>query len=257
MTTLYEKAPAWEQPAAGRCRPGMTELRNYLLATFPHAVNLGCYGDRAKTGGSTPSLHRDGRAIDIGWLDDGTLYLAEREEAFAHLVEHADALGLQIVLNYRRDGFGGTRWRLPYYVGDPKAGLGTWSSPGHWLHIERTNAGADDKRAIADIIGAGTPAPPAPPTSPPPAPAPPSSTPRTATVTVDLPIITPKSSSSAPAVEQIQHLLNFKGNQGLTVDGDYGPKTQKAVRNWQTFFGLKVDAQVGPITWSSLLAVYG
>ncbi|GCE05477.1 serine/threonine-protein kinase [Dictyobacter aurantiacus] len=38
----------------------------------------------------------------------------------------------------------------------------------------------------------------------------------------------------------------------LTVDGDFGPLTQSAVKDYQKAHGLEVDGQVGPQTWHSL-----
>jgi peptidoglycan hydrolase-like protein with peptidoglycan-binding domain len=40
---------------------------------------------------------------------------------------------------------------------------------------------------------------------------------------------------------------------GLEVDGKFGPKTDTAVREYQTAKGLKRDGIVGPKTWASLL----
>lgn len=60
--------------------------------------------------------------------------------------------------------------------------------------------------------------------------------------------------SQGGEVKTLQSILNGKANQGLTVDGDFGDKTDGAVRNWQRLFGLKVDGIVGPNTWSTLLA---
>lgn len=53
-------------------------------------------------------------------------------------------------------------------------------------------------------------------------------------------------------VEAIQHLLNHHG-AGLDVDGDFGPVTEQAVRDFQgTRPGVTVDGVVGPQTWSAL-----
>ena len=47
-------------------------------------------------------------------------------------------------------------------------------------------------------------------------------------------------------VKELQELL------GITVDGDFGPKTEKAVKEFQKDNGLIVDGVVGPITWDCL-----
>lgn len=54
------------------------------------------------------------------------------------------------------------------------------------------------------------------------------------------------------AVRSLQTLLNAKASQGLKVDGDFGPATEKAVKNVQAFFRLRVDGIVGSETWGVL-----
>lgn len=54
------------------------------------------------------------------------------------------------------------------------------------------------------------------------------------------------------AVEKLQELLNFKNKAGLDADSDFGPKTDKAVRAFQTKKKLIADGRVGPSTWSAL-----
>lgn len=245
MTALYEKAPGWDAPAAGGCRPGMILLRDYLLERFG-ADNLGCYNNRAKTGGGSPSLHRDGRAIDIGF--DGQLNV--RDEAFAWLVDNADALGLQMVLSYVSGEFGGVRWRLPYFTGDTADGIGTWSKAGHWLHIERTNAGADDTTPIVDLVDDTAPAPAPIPTPPP---TPPVNPRRLYTVNVSLPKLSTRYEPIDKHVKMAQAILNAKSGAGITVDGSFGDKTHAAVVAWQKWHRLEVDGIVGPNTWQSLI----
>jgi len=47
-------------------------------------------------------------------------------------------------------------------------------------------------------------------------------------------------------VKQLQEKL------GVTADGDFGPKTEKALKEWQTKNGLTADGVAGPITLSKM-----
>jgi hypothetical protein len=55
-----------------------------------------------------------------------------------------------------------------------------------------------------------------------------------------------KRGSKGEAVKTLQEFLK------LTVDGDFGPKTEKAVRDYQSKNGLTVDGVVGPKTWAHM-----
>lgn len=52
-------------------------------------------------------------------------------------------------------------------------------------------------------------------------------------------------------VRLLQTSLNAHGG-GLTVDGDFGPKTERAVIAFQKANGLKPDGIVGRLTWAAL-----
>ena len=52
--------------------------------------------------------------------------------------------------------------------------------------------------------------------------------------------------SKGKAVENLQTNLNKAINAGLAVDGDFGSKTEKAVKDFQKKYGLEVDGIYGP-----------
>jgi peptidoglycan hydrolase-like protein with peptidoglycan-binding domain len=52
--------------------------------------------------------------------------------------------------------------------------------------------------------------------------------------------------SKGVAVELVQAVV------GATVDGDFGPATDRRVRDWQARHGLLADGVVGPVTWKRM-----
>lgn len=54
-----------------------------------------------------------------------------------------------------------------------------------------------------------------------------------------------KKGSKGTQVKRLQEYLNWFGNYGLVVDGDFGNKTDKAVRDFQKRTGLTVDGIFG------------
>ena len=59
-------------------------------------------------------------------------------------------------------------------------------------------------------------------------------------------------SSGSSSAKNIQTLLNSAGGYGLVVDGEIGPKTLGAIKDFQSKHGLVVDGVVGPITTAKL-----
>ena len=62
-------------------------------------------------------------------------------------------------------------------------------------------------------------------------------------------MITVKSGTSDPDVLYLQRFL------GLTPDGAFGPKTDAALKAWQTEMGLTPDGVAGPKTWEAIQLV--
>jgi N-acetyl-anhydromuramyl-L-alanine amidase AmpD len=63
-----------------------------------------------------------------------------------------------------------------------------------------------------------------------------------------------RTDATGAQVSALQYLLNANGFDAGTVDGDFGPATESAVRSFQTSRGLDADGIVGPQTWTALLS---
>ncbi|HEY8126202.1 MAG TPA: peptidoglycan-binding protein [Methylocystis sp.] len=61
-----------------------------------------------------------------------------------------------------------------------------------------------------------------------------------------------KTGSSEHPIKTLQHLLRARGHNAV-VDGVFGPKTEAAVKEFQTGHALTADGIVGPITWAALV----
>lgn len=69
--------------------------------------------------------------------------------------------------------------------------------------------------------------------------------------TIPIPV-TVKQGSKGETVTLLQQLLVSRGYV-IGIDGDFGPETEKAVRDFQNKQHLGVDGVVGPKTWTALL----
>jgi len=70
--------------------------------------------------------------------------------------------------------------------------------------------------------------------------------------TQDLPWPVVRRGSEGQPVRSLQYLLRARGH-AVAVDGDFGPRTDAAVRAFQRSRRLAVDGIVGPATWRALL----
>ena len=88
--------------------PQLTALMKELFKAYPKALwNNGSWGVRNMRGKEALSVHATGRACDISWrnMGDGKRGVAKggrkyATEAMDYLVKHADALGIEMIIDY-------------------------------------------------------------------------------------------------------------------------------------------------------------
>ena len=61
--------------------------------------------------------------------------------------------------------------------------------------------------------------------------------------------------TKGPLAAAIQAALCEAGHS-LEIDGEFGPNTEKALREYQEKNGLEIDGVVGPATYAKLLGGY-
>lgn len=103
-------------------------------------------------------------------------------------------------------------------------------------------------------LGSPRPQPPQPPTNPNPI--------ETKAIMAQFATRTLKEGCVGPDVKWLQKVLNDVAGQGLLLDGDFGPRTTQAVKNWQSFFKetsdgkpLVADGIAGALTQQSMVEV--
>jgi N-acetyl-anhydromuramyl-L-alanine amidase AmpD len=70
--------------------------------------------------------------------------------------------------------------------------------------------------------------------------------------TVSLPMLARGAEGST--VKILQEELKKVGLYTLSIDGDFGPATDRAVRAFQQARGLLIDGKVGPATWTEIFS---
>lgn len=142
--------------ATGGPAPGAKALMAWALAYYGRngLKNLGIYNDRTVRGGSTKSLHAEGRALDLGVTPHGASWgtgLAELLRA------RSGELGVQCVIWNRRI------WSGAYPDAGWRAYAGTNPHVDH-IHLELTRAAAAGltPQRVHDVLVGRNPAPPSP-----------------------------------------------------------------------------------------------
>lgn len=147
---------------APRNRAGMEEwIRQAIYHSNGALWNNGSYGQRDMKGkpGSL-SVHATGRAVDLSYRKSEKHPNANRKDAIAFInkvLEHANDLGVQAVLDYFPEPFG-RAWRCDRQSWTKYTKATIHGAPGgDWLHLEISPQAADSvifvKAAFLAVFG--------------------------------------------------------------------------------------------------------
>lgn len=194
---------------------GAKALLAYLLEEYPRGSSLGIYNCRTVRGGSTTSLHGEGRAVDLKWpMSAAGRGTASGEAVVKRLAAHGRRLGIQCII-YNRRIYSATSPNGRYYGG-------THPHYDH-LHIELTRAAGRNLTlaTLRSVLGSTT------------------------FELGDRLLRLTEPMTRGQDVREWQRLLADNGTS-VEVDGVFGPKTEAATKALQAKLDITVDGVVGP-----------
>ena len=140
----WQKAVATDYVKFRKASPNLVALKDYLCKRWGGA-SVGILNKRPIRGGTSPSSHTFGAALDWRYGDTVGHRHKVEVEVLPWLVEHSEELGIQAIHDY----YGARIWRSVREGGrrgwkaqPVKADMGaSWAK---WLHIETTKRGWKD-----------------------------------------------------------------------------------------------------------------
>lgn len=231
---MGRKYTGWDKDASGK-RAGTEKFVQLTCEHFNNGVwNNGTWNVRPARGSGKPSVHGTGRAADLSWRKSGNKGFGDYNAALQVVnfwVANAEILLIEEIHDYflKPHGRGWRCDRAAWKVYD-KPTIGT--PGGDWWHVEIAPTYADDpgyyEKVFAGLKGKPIPSAPAAPSAP---------------LMFAYPGAPVQKGSKGDAVKLVQAVLNLK------ADGDFGSKTEEAVKKWQAERKLTPDGIIGPDDW--------
>ena len=220
----------YDQTATGK-RPGFEMLVDLLEAHFG-LWNNGTLNVRPKRGKKSMSVHATGRAGDLSWRGApyrGSGNYQDALRMMEWLEEHADGLGIEAIFDYYPKPYG-RGWKCDRHAWNNYSKKAFSGVPGgDWVHIEVSGEWADNPQHYIDYFEAHIGSAP--------------EVTKTEAKTAEAPAgKNPwfQIGSKGAGVKRVQRVV------GAKPDGDYGRKTEAAVKKWQAEHDLHVDGIWGP-----------
>ena len=253
---MSRKYTGYDKTASAK-RSGMENLiRTINFLSGGGLWNNGSLVVRPMRGKPNMSVHATGRATDLSWRKmpsgSGRNGYGQYEPAvqwMEFLAQHADVLDIEAIFDYYNKPFG-RGWRCDrgsWTVYTKRAFSG--APGGDWIHIEIGNKYADDptyyEKKLTDLFQGLTVDKIKPAAS---VQADPPSAPKGQPGKYPYPGTALRLGSKGDAVRTMQARIDAH------VDGDFGPKTDAAVKKWQTAnpSAGPADGVVGPKTWKAM-----
>lgn len=243
---MGRKYTGFDGNAAGK-RAGLEKFVQLTIAHFNNGVwNNGTWSVRNMNNPALktpkPSVHGTGRAADLSWRANKGKGFGDYNTA-CQVVDFWVANAELFLVEEIHDYFPaphGRGWRCDKAVWTVYKKPSIGSAPGgDWFHVEIAPNHADDpayyEQAFASLGGAPAPSP-----APVPAPA-------DGGLKFDYPGQPVKLGSKGPQVALVQAVVG-----SVITDGDFGPKTEHRVKEWQLAHNLAADGIVGPVTWKKM-----
>lgn len=223
----WQSRPPSDLKTFDEASPALLALKVFVLQMFG-GVSLGIYGVRPVRGGTSLSSHAFGAAWDWSYRALGR---KKALEVIDWLIANSAELGIQAIHDY----FGGRIWRAGRgWKDQPKDREGMGQTWGDWLHIEVHADSWNDGRSVGLKLATSAPAPAGSGGNPAPAPQ-------------TRPVL--RRGSSGDYVRLAQQILVDRAGQLITVDGQFGPQTEAAVRNVQAFVHAEPTGVIDATFW--------